>query len=79
MAKKELKQDMPAKAPAKIFAAPAQPKVDFEAWWAVVSKKMPSQHRKEIVMADFTSRGLSKKESTGVYNKALEQYGVKLK
>lgn len=71
MAKKESKQDMPA---------PVQmPKIEFEAWWAMVNKKLPPQHRKEVVSADFTARGLSKRETIGAYNEALELYGVKLK
>jgi hypothetical protein len=69
MAKKELKNQLVAQ----------QPKVDFDAWWAITNKKLPPQHRKEIVMVDFKARGLSLKESISTYNKALEQYGVKLK
>lgn len=74
MAKKESKQDMPA-APVVVQT----PKVSFDAWWAMTNKKLPPQHRKEVVLADFNSRGLSKNESIGSFNQALEQYGVKLK
>lgn len=73
MAKKEAKQDKPA-----AETAP-QPKVDFEAWWAVVQKKLPQHHHKEIVKADFKARGLSASESMSTFEGALEKYGVKLK
>ena len=55
------------------------PKVDFDAWWAMVENKIPVQHRKEIILADFGARGLSKRESLQAYHNALNKYGVKLK
>lgn len=60
-------------------AAPKPMKVDFEVWWAMTSKMIPTQHYKEIVMADFRARGLGMKETTATYNEALKKYGVKLK
>jgi hypothetical protein len=54
------------------------PKIDFDAWWAMVEKKIPTQHRKEIIKADFRARGFTLKESTQSYNEALKKYGVKL-
>lgn len=53
--------------------------VDFDAWWAMNEKKIPEQHRKEIVLADFRARGLSTKETMQSYHDALKKYGVKLK
>ena len=53
--------------------------VDFDAWWAITGKKLPSQHHREVVMADFKARGLSQKETMQAFDTALEQYGVKLK
>lgn len=53
-------------------------KVDFDGWWAVRSKQIPAQHRKEIVKADFIGRGLSDKESMESYDAALNKYGIKL-
>jgi hypothetical protein len=64
---------------AKPQAAPQQPKVDFDAWWAMNEKKIPVQHRKEIIQADFRARGLSTKETIQSYNEGLKKYGVKLK
>ena len=59
--------------------APRPMKVDFDAWWAMNEKKIPEQHRKEIVLADFRARGLSLKETMQSYNEGLRRYGVKLK
>ena len=63
----------------KPVAAPQSPKVDFDAWWAMVENKIPVQHRKEIILADFGARGLTKKETMTSYHEALKKYGVKLK
>ncbi len=54
-------------------------KVDFDAWWAMNEKKIPVQHKKEIILADFRARGLSMKETLQAYNDGLKKYGVKLK
>jgi len=59
--------------------APQPVKIDFDAWWAMNEKKIPPQHLKEIVKADFRARGLSLKESIQAYNEALGKYGLKLK
>jgi hypothetical protein len=61
----------------KLQQAPAQqPKISFDAWWAIASKKLATHHHKEIVVADFKARGLSSNETMAAYNKALQQYGV---
>lgn len=73
MAKKQ-KQSQKVAAPAPVLP----PGVDFEVWWAKAQKRIPQQHRKEIVLADFKARGLSMRETTETYNAALEKYGVKL-
>lgn len=60
--------------------APAEPmKVDFDAWWAMVERKIPAAHRKEVIWADMRSRGLSSRESLAAYHEGLEKYGLKLK
>ncbi len=59
--------------------APQPVKIDFDAWWAMNEKKIPPQHLKEIVKADFRARGLSLKEPMQAYNEALGKYGLKLK
>jgi len=69
-----------AAAPAPLLAPAVQPmKLDFDAWWAMNEKKIPSQHHKEIIKAEFRARGLSLKEPAQSYNEALKKYGVKLK
>ena len=70
---------MAAATKAPVKAVPAAAKVHFDAWWAMTEKKIPPQHHKEIVMADFRARGLSHMESIQSYNEALKRYGVKLK
>jgi hypothetical protein len=53
-------------------------KIEFDTWWALKEELIPSQHKKEIVWADFKARGLSKLESHKDYDKALEKYGVRI-
>jgi len=55
-----------------------EPKVAFEGWWAMRSTKIPVQHYKEIVKADFVARGLGPKETVKTFDDALALYGVKL-
>lgn len=52
--------------------------IDFDGWWASRATKIPAQHHKEIIKADFRGRGLSSKESMEVFDAALDKYGVKL-
>ena len=52
--------------------------VDFNVWFAMREKKIPSQHLREIIWADFKGRGLSKKELLATYDDALVKYGVTL-
>ena len=62
-----------------VMRAVAQPaKIDFDAWWAMNEKKIPVQHRKEIVLADMRARGLGLRETVQSYNDALKRYGVRV-
>lgn len=66
----------------KPVAAPVQklsPAVSFDVWWAITSKKIPAQHKKEIIAADFKARGLSNNETLSAFNTALDKYGVNIK
>lgn len=54
------------------------PKLDFDAWFASRGAKIPRHHRKEILRADFSARGLGQCESLEDFDDALNQYGVKL-
>jgi arginine/lysine/ornithine decarboxylase len=58
--------------------APLQPKIDFDAWWALVENKIPTHHNREVIKADFRGRGLSSQETMQAYNEALGKYGLKL-
>ena len=51
---------------------------DFNVWFAMREKKIPSQHLREIIWADFKGQGLSNKELLTTYDEALTKYGVKL-
>lgn len=53
-----------------------EPKISFDVWF--FTKKIPLHHAKEIIWADFKSRGLSKMETKSSYDKALLKYGLKL-
>ena len=68
--KKSKEESMPI-----VESAPA---VSFEVWFAMREKKVPAQHLREIIWADFRGRGLSKKETVDTYDAALAEYGVKL-
>ena len=53
-------------------------KVDFDVWYVMRSPKIPRNHHKEIIKADFKGRGLSQCESLEDFDAALAKYGVKL-
>ena len=53
-------------------------KVDFDAWFSMRGPKIPPQHHKEILKADFKGRGLGQCESLEDFDTALKKYGVKL-
>lgn len=56
----------------------AAPIVDFNVWFVMREKRIPAQHLREIVLADFKARGLSKQETVETYDRALAAYGVRL-
>ncbi len=53
-------------------------KVSFDSWYHQRKNKIPKQHMKEILAADFKSRGLKEQATMEEYDKALKLYGVKL-
>ena len=57
---------------------PKDKKVSFDSLYHQRSHKIPKLHVKEIILADFTARGLSKQETIEEYDKALKQYGVSI-
>lgn len=58
--------------------ADVSPIVHFDVWFAMREKRLPVQHMKEIILADFCGRGLSKIEQLSKFDEALSLYGVKL-
>ena len=54
------------------------PTVEFNVWFAMREKRIPAQHLREIIWADFQGQGLSKRESVATFDAALAKYGVKL-
>lgn len=52
--------------------------VDFNVWFAMREKKIPPQHLREIIWADFKGQGLSGKEELATFDQALAKYGIKL-
>ena len=53
-------------------------KVDFDVWYGVRSKHIPSIHYKEILKADFKGRKVPTKATMAVFDEALKKYGIKL-
>ena len=50
--------------------------VNFDAWWSALAKERNfSAHLKEIIWADFQSRGVKKMDSKENFETALKQFG----
>lgn len=62
----------------KKLQKPQEKKVDFNVWFAMRAKKIPGQHLREVIWADFKGRGLTSKETLSTYDDALRRYGVEL-
>lgn len=79
-AKIDIKAEIKKMEDSKRVEAPvvADQPVSFDSWYHQRSPKIPKQHLKEIIRADFTSRGLGKESTMEKYDKALKLYGVKL-
>ena len=54
------------------------PKVDFNVWFAMREKRIPPQHLREIIWADFQGQGLTRKQTVTVFDAALRKYGIEL-
>jgi hypothetical protein len=53
-------------------------KISFDTWWVMINNKCPMRpHLKEILLADFQSRGLSKLETEQRYDDTLRVFGIK--
>ena len=65
---------------AKRKAAPvkANKVVNYDSWYHQRKHKIPKQHVKEVIWADFVARGVKGVATIEEFDKALELYGVKL-
>lgn len=55
-----------------------EPTVEFNVWFVMREKKIPPQHLREIIKADFEGQGLSKFATIEAFDRALLKYGIKL-
>ena len=57
----------------------ADKKISFDQWWMIVNKRVSLPYwQKEVILADFKGRGLSKLESEKSFDDALKMFGIKL-
>jgi hypothetical protein len=79
---KDLKAKIKEMENKKREAAPVSVKVDkkvsFDSWFHQRKTRIPRQHMKEIIAADFKSRGLGKEATMEEFDKALKLYGIEL-
>lgn len=54
-------------------------RVDFEVWYSIRSNKIPTQHHKEIIKADFKGRKVPALATMAEFDSALKKYGITLK
>ena len=54
-------------------------KVSFDVWFASRGNKIPTQHYKEIILADMKARSIAMVNTMAKFDEALEKYGVRLK
>ena len=60
-------------------AAEVEKKISFDQWWMLVNKRVSLPYwQKEVILADFKGRGLSKMETEESFDNALKMFGVKL-
>lgn len=74
---KQMEQEKRKESMAKVKTA--EKLMSFDSWFHQRKDSIKSCHRKEIILADFKSRGVSSKATMAEFDKALELYGIKLK
>ena len=52
--------------------------VSFDSWFHQRKDLIPKHHKKEVIAADFKSRGLDKEATMEQYDRALRMYGIKI-
>lgn len=55
-----------------------EPKIDFDAWYALRQSKIPAHHHKEIIKADFVGRKVPLVATIAEFDMALKKYGLPL-
>jgi hypothetical protein len=56
---------------------PQESRINFEAWFHMRKQLMSAVHKKEVIMADFKSRGLESEATVEQFDRALRLYGIK--
>lgn len=55
-----------------------EPLVEFDAWYASRSSRIPLHHHKEIIKADMKARKTPMVATMAAFDAALKKYGIKL-
>lgn len=76
---KEIEHKKPAVKAIKAVVSDVEKEISFDEWYMIRSSFIPKIHMKEILQADFKSRGLGNEASLARWDAALEKYGIKLK
>jgi hypothetical protein len=64
---------------APVIVKAEEAKISFDVWFASRKNKIPTQHYKEIILADMKGRGVAIINTMAKFDEALEKYGIKLK
>ena len=78
--KKEIKKDEVKEQKTVFRSVPLTSKkpVEFGIWLASRADKIPANCHREIIWADFNTRGLKEIDLAENYDKALVKFGIKL-
>ena len=75
---KEMEDKLRNENAAQVQPAAEDSKISFDQWWIIINGKVSMRsHLKEILLADFKARGLSKREDEAAYDNALKLFGIK--
>jgi hypothetical protein len=75
---KEMEDKLRSENAAQVQPDAEDSKISFDQWWIIINGKVSMRpHLKEILLADFRARGLSKREDEAAYDNALKLFGIK--
>jgi hypothetical protein len=57
---------------------PKEVLVHFESWFHQRKNIIPGIHKKEVIQADFKSRGLGAEATMEQFDRALKLYGIRI-